>query len=133
MKKFVFSAVIALSGHIHAFPFDGKLDLYQCPTIDDARSCSRKCEKTKIKISYMVDKKNNKVLRKSYLDNQTQSTLLENCHIFNDKNFKCGNGFRAFNEGKVFIYDEESVSDGRMIMATYTEPKSELNNFTCGK
>ena len=79
--------------HVNSFawPFDGKLDVYKCPSSVAANACDDSCQKMNdAKVKFKVDLKQKAVLPSYYKNgNQVSSSIFDGCKVFNDENWVC--------------------------------------------
>lgn len=132
MKKIILISLCLLATNLYAGIFDSKYAVYKCDNETDVNSCNNSCKKTKVNISFDVDKSSNKVLMSIYDGDSIRNATFDNCTIFDKKTFSCGNGYEV-NNGK-FLYEKRVLKDGRYT-AIYTGSviPSYIQEFTCAK
>jgi hypothetical protein len=109
-----------------------QLKMSSCKNFSDIESCSKNCvvEKEKLTVSFIVDKEKNIVMRKVFANGNFQTSLtLQNCRIFDDKNWDCS-------ESKSFV-NAEIVTTEKMTNGVYAYALQNLKNGyfsgACGK
>ncbi len=70
---------------------DRKLITYECPSHNDAKSCSSKCKKSdNIYLEFKINVNNSVVISNMYYDKKLSHTVaLENCKVVDAKNWIC--------------------------------------------
>lgn len=130
MKFLLTLAMMTISLNVSAGLFDNKMRIYKCPSSSDAYSCSNACEKTKIEVTFTIDKQANKVLMNIYSDGKSdRSVMLDSCFVFDSKNFKCGEGFNQTNK----ILEDRTMKNGKYVSIFQTTPSGLFNDFSCTK
>jgi hypothetical protein len=128
-----------LVNNAYADWFGKKLSFYECNNQIEMTSCSSKCKKdSEIKFEFLVDKKNSRVMNKSYLNAKlTDSFLYENCKIFNDKNWDCTSEYSL---GKKSITHITKMNDGvfsaysrSIFISNANQVTSTESGFVCAK
>lgn len=113
--------------------FDRKLKVFQCTSSKDAYSCSESCEKTNVEVDFTVDKQANKVMMNIYSDGKDdRSVMLENCFVFDNKNFKCGDGIKSLGSG-FSSFEDRTLKNGKYVSVYSLTPSSSLDHFSCAK
>ena len=109
-----------------------KLTLYAfCPTQEDALICSNKCTKiNQIQYEYEVNKSKNIVLEKTHTEEKiTNSTLLKNCKVTDEKNWECLSEDKSSKNDLNFSTKNKMVN-GALVHIHHT-PKD--SNYMCAK
>jgi hypothetical protein len=106
----------------------GKYDTYECPSIDSAISCNSVCRKSNFQNEFKLNNEKNIVLLIQYENGVSiGSKVLENCTIFDAKNWSCKSGVNGFTEHK---YDMENG----IYIQTLIYLKGNLkDSFSCAK
>jgi hypothetical protein len=126
----------------HANLFEKKLTIHICKNEVDAYSCSKNCERVnEIKYSFLVDKPNGKILRKTYSEGKlTSSETDEKCLIFDSQNWQCV--YDAFFESVVLSIGSFSSKTERKMnngiftdvyKVNYFDDKKPSNTYICAK
>jgi hypothetical protein len=95
MKKVILITLILCSLNSHSESVSSKnKTIYLCPDIHAVESCSNQCEFVqKSSVVFLIDKQINTVLKKSYFDNNFQSSAFyRDCRIFDTNNWECKDG-----------------------------------------
>jgi hypothetical protein len=116
MKYILILILSIFSFNAYSGWFDGKSILYECSSETDAYSCSAECVKTNREVSFQINVDANKVMRENYEDGKMTGTfLLDNCSVFDKKNFKCGRGLKSIDEIGLISKIEFNMKNGRFV------------------
>ena len=122
--------------HVNSFawPFDRKLDVYKCPSSVAANACDDSCQKMNdLKVKFKVDLKQKAVLASYYKNgNQVNSSIFDNCKVFNDENWVCG----ADNRTPGVIAEQKMVNEvfTNTLMMLPLNPRAKIeSSSSCAK
>ena len=76
MKFLIFTFLLLNSFSSYANFFEKKLYIYECPKNKYA-TCNDGCKKSDLQVSFLLNKKENTVLLKSYFKGNTNSTIFD--------------------------------------------------------
>jgi len=121
MKFLIFTFLLLNSFSSYANFFEKKLYIYECPKNKYA-TCNDGCKKSDLQVSFLLNKKENTVLLKSYFKGNTNSTIFDNCKIFNDKNWDCSSKNEFFSKDRnVISHYIRKMNDGIFTSIGYTD------------
>ena len=108
---------------------DKEYEVYLCSNRTDSISCTDSCKKNeKLNFTFIVNKEKSSVLSVTYLDGvQKESTTLNNCSIFNEKNWDCLKNDKDNSEMEtiskmtngIYSYSNVVKFNGKEIHSTY--------------
>jgi hypothetical protein len=131
--------VFSCTSNAYANWFSNKLSVYECKSEYEATSCSSKCKKdAELKLEFLVDKKNSRVMTKWYMDKKiSNSGVSENCKIFNDKNWDCTSEHTFGNRSDTYINKMNngifSAFTRNIFVSNTNQVTSKESNFICAK
>lgn len=112
-----------------------KLQLYECPTEQDATTCGNQCKNypdEKLQVDFNVNESNSLVMLTFFSNgNQSGVVIVENCKIINSKNWLCNDQYKDLTGA--IITKRISLSSDRFTLI-YTGAKDGKTDFyRCGK
>ncbi len=139
MKFLIFSFLLLNSFSSYANFFEKKLYVYECPK-NLYSTCNDGCKKSDLQVSFLINKKDNTVMIKSYYKGSTNSSVYENCKIFNDKNWDCSSTLEFVSDDRRVISNYiRKMNDGIFLNISYTDiflsksKKTEVDISSCAK
>jgi len=126
----VFAITLVTSINIYS----KQLDLYKCEKLSVAENCTHGCSPLLFggpfgRVDFEVNDKNKMVLVKYYRGgNLAHTYVLENCKIFNTKNWDCSDSM-FIQKGPWTVFNINKMSDGIWTNGTYTS-SSKINKET---
>lgn len=91
MRIIISSLFLLASFEVMAWPFDGKLNYYKCPTSEAAHSCNSFCNKVLGgQMQFKVEQARNIVIYTAFKDGEVASSgTYNNCKVIDSKNWIC--------------------------------------------
>ncbi|MCF8194594.1 MAG: hypothetical protein K9J38_01215 [Polynucleobacter sp.] len=137
MKKFIFLLLGFNVILANAAIFDKKLTLYSCP---EKRyiNCDA-CEKSEVKVDFLINKYDRTVMFKTYFKENSNSSIFNNCKIFDEKNWDCSSKSELIIRGGAEVtHTIRKMTDGIFQGLTYTNIatdrlKTVVEGHSCAK
>ena len=120
MKIFIFLFLGLNLIFAYAENFDKKLTQYFCPK-QRYINCDA-CEKSEVQMDFLINKYDKTVMLKFYFKGNSESIILNNCKIFDAKNWDCSSKSELIIRGGVEVTNTiRKMTDGIFQGLTYTD------------